>query len=341
MEFENIHLADALDFVHDSWGINLAIDSRVVLSSSLPGPTTAPVIYEPVTDGMVPHLDVRDVSLGEALRTLCRPLKLDFTANNGIILISSPALLDAEGLTRLNESDDSSDPVLMTQMTPGLEFDDIHISDIFEFVSDTWGVNITVDHRAVARPGETSTSVNEVVEVPVQLESPFVTDGIVPYINVKDVALSEALTALLRPLNLAYSVEDGFVWISTPDRIEQEPFIPPDTSNATLALIDALQTPKDFEFDETPLADALATMAQRANVSIEVDARNTNIAADTVNDYAIKDLPFGTALNVILRQHDLAFIANGQDIVVTSPAHAHDRNSAQLNPVPLQQLPNR
>jgi hypothetical protein len=222
-----------------------------------------------------------------------------------------------------------------------LEFENIHISEIFEFVSDSCDVNITVDHRAVTPPGKTSTTVNEVVEAPVQLEPPSVTTGHIPYISLKDVTLSEALTAILRPMNLAYSVEDGFVWISTPDRIEQEPFIPPDTSNATPSLIDALQTLQDFEFDDTSLANALATMAQRADVSIEVDTKNTNITADTVNDYTIKGIPFSIALNIILRQHDLTFITNGQDIIVTSPARAQSKYLAQWNAVPVQQLPNR
>jgi hypothetical protein len=337
--FENIHLAEVLEFFSDSYKLNLALDPRVVLPGSQPGAATVPVTNDYVTDGVVPFLDVQNVSLGDALRTLCRPLGLDFAVNNGIISVSSPALLDAEGFARLNESDDASDPVLQGKVT--LEFENIHISEIFEFVSDSWDVNITLDHRAVTPPGKTSTTVNEVVEAPVQLEPPFVTTGHIPYISLKDVTLSEALTALLRPMNLAYSVEDGFVWISTPDLIEQEPFTPPDTSNATPALIDALQTLQDFEFDKTPLDEALATMAQRANVSIEVDTKNINITAATVNNYTIKAIPFSIALNIILRQHDLTFITNGQDIIVTSPARAHNKNLAQWSAVPVQQLPNR
>jgi len=339
LEFESIQLAEVLEFVSDSLKLNLALDTRVVSPRSQPGAATAPVTYDCVTDGMVPHVDVRNVSLGDALRTLCSPLGLDFAVNNGIISISSPTLLEADGLVGLNAYDDASDPVL--QQTTSLVFEGNHISEILEFAADSLDVNITIDHRAVTPPGKTSTTVNEVVEAPVQLEPPFVTTGHIPYISLKDVTLSEALTAILRPMNLAYSVEDGFVWISTPDRIEQEPFTPPDTSNATTALIDALQTPRDFEFDKTPLAEALATMAQRANVSIEVDTKNTNITAATVNNYIIKGIPFSIALNIILRQHDLTFLTDGQDIIVTSPARAHNKNIAQWNAVPVQQLPNR
>ncbi|NLF59208.1 MAG: tetratricopeptide repeat protein, partial [Candidatus Hydrogenedens sp.] len=48
--------------------------------------------------------------------------------------------------------------------------------------------------------------------------------GVVPYINLKNVSLREALQALLRPLGLDYSVQPGFIWISKPDIIRRESF---------------------------------------------------------------------------------------------------------------------
>ena len=46
-----------------------------------------------------------------------------------------------------------------------------------------------------------------------------VTDGVVHKINLKNVTLREALNAILRPLNLDYAIQDGVVWISTPENI--------------------------------------------------------------------------------------------------------------------------
>jgi hypothetical protein len=51
-----------------------------------------------------------------------------------------------------------------------------------------------------------------------------VTDGMVHSIKLKEVPLDEALDALLRPLNLDYKVENGFIWVSTPDKIRHESF---------------------------------------------------------------------------------------------------------------------
>ena len=324
VEFENIRLAEVLSFISDSWDLNIALDPRVVAPGARPD--FAP---DYVTDGHVPYVDVRNVSLGQALRTLCRPLGLDFAVNNGVITVSSPALLDADGFARLNDADDSSSEVLQTETS--LVFEDVHLSEILEFAADSLDVNITVDHRAVVPGGE---------RIPQgQPEAPFVTTGHVPYINLRNVSLSQGLDSLLRPMNLGYSVEDGFLWISSPDLIAQEEFTAPDLSHAEPALTAALQVPADFEFDETPLSGALAAMAQQAGVSIEIEMTTAAaIAAEIVNDYDVKDLPFGTALGIILREHDLAFASNGENIIVTSPAAAHSNNPAQLSVVPVQQL---
>ncbi|HOK89493.1 MAG TPA: tetratricopeptide repeat protein, partial [Candidatus Hydrogenedentes bacterium] len=48
--------------------------------------------------------------------------------------------------------------------------------------------------------------------------------GIIPYINMKNVSLGEALKAMLRPLGLDYAVQPGFLWISKPEIIRRETF---------------------------------------------------------------------------------------------------------------------
>ncbi len=182
-------------------------------------------------------------------------------------------------------------------------------------------MNITVDHRAVApRQGRV---------VPGQPGPDFATTGEVPYISLKNVPLSEGLDALLRPLNLAYSVEDGFLWVSSPERIAHETFNAPDVSHAEPALVEALQAPHDFECEKTPLPETLAAMAKLAEVSIKADPSDARLAAATVDYYAVKDLPLGTALSILVRGHDLAFVASGRDIIVTTPARAHANSPAQ------------
>jgi hypothetical protein len=48
------------------------------------------------------------------------------------------------------------------------------------------------------------------------------TDDEVPFLRLKGVPLGQALQAALRPLNLDYSMEDGYLFISTPERLRTE-----------------------------------------------------------------------------------------------------------------------
>lgn len=59
---------------------------------------------------------------------------------------------------------------------------------------------------------------------PAPLGGEIVTDGMVDYVNLKNVTLREALKAVLHPLNLDFSVQSGAIWISTPEKIRTESF---------------------------------------------------------------------------------------------------------------------
>lgn len=54
-------------------------------------------------------------------------------------------------------------------------------------------------------------------------------DGRIGYVNLKNVPLSSALDAMLRPMNLDYRIENGFIFISTPETLAHESFEPVET----------------------------------------------------------------------------------------------------------------
>ncbi len=54
-------------------------------------------------------------------------------------------------------------------------------------------------------------------------------DGYVSRVKLTNISMGEALKATLRPMNLDYRVEDGYVWISTPEKLRQESFERPET----------------------------------------------------------------------------------------------------------------
>jgi tetratricopeptide (TPR) repeat protein len=55
-------------------------------------------------------------------------------------------------------------------------------------------------------------------------QTEYVTDGIVDYVVLNNVTLRQALKAVLRKLNLDYTIQPGFIWISTAEKIRYETF---------------------------------------------------------------------------------------------------------------------
>jgi len=68
-----------------------------------------------------------------------------------------------------------------------------------------------------------------------------VTNGMISYLSLKEIALRDALEAALRPLNLAYSIEEGFVWITSADLLDRERFAPLSRTGVAAKLAEALQ----------------------------------------------------------------------------------------------------
>lgn len=96
----------------------------------------------------------------------------------------------------------------------GILFEDMHVSDILDFITKTYEINIIVDNRVV-RPKDPNV---------VDPAKEYVTDGVLRYVNLQNVTLREALKAILRPLDLSYSVQRSFIWISAPGKIRHSTF---------------------------------------------------------------------------------------------------------------------
>lgn len=98
-------------------------------------------------------------------------------------------------------------------------FEDTHISEIFDFISQTYEVKVILDNRVI-RPPKSEEEAGETVPP----DTEYVTDGIVEYSKLHNLSLRQAFEAFLRPLGLDFSVQAGFIWISTPEKIASESF---------------------------------------------------------------------------------------------------------------------
>lgn len=95
-------------------------------------------------------------------------------------------------------------------------FEQIHLSEVCDFITQAYEVNIVLDSRVVApREGKVATAA---------APAEYTTDGMVAYVNLRNVPLNDALHAILKPLGLTYEVLPHFVWISTPANIRHETF---------------------------------------------------------------------------------------------------------------------
>ena len=339
IEFEDEHIQTIAEFISDYVELNIVIDSRVVAPKDEEYREVAPQdLYEGgyVTNGLVGHINLQDVVLRSALEALLRPLHLDYALRPGFVWVSSPQLLEQEGLPaeigtlpwngpqwrpeaqparpvrlpvvplppleqqegrrerslnngedveylqydvngdgipetvpfrelRANRRDEGVDPAMNLEAVPdqvplaqprdesngsdddgadesghavlngedvegaemaesdamerileapiSLEFEKTHIQEIAAFISDYCELNIVIDNRVVAPAG-----------AGIAPGAQFVTDGLVPYIRLEDVPLRQALDALLRPLNLTFTVQQGFIWITTEENAKAENF---------------------------------------------------------------------------------------------------------------------
>ncbi|MDQ1256878.1 MAG: Regulatory protein BlaR1 [Candidatus Hydrogenedentes bacterium] len=226
IEFRDIHLLDVTRFISDSWDINICLDWRVIglppkQTSDSPESKTVTLCGEfgpdYVTDGMVHTIQLKDIALRDALTALLRPLNLSFNVEPSSVWISSPAMIKADAKHPKPSTKKASKEMTALLASPvGLEFENIHLEEVLEFMSDSWDVNLVLDSRAVLPQGrEDSTA---------PLGSPgYITAGVVPYIGIKDVAFGDALGLVLRSLNLTFKVEKNFIWVSSYELIDAQP----------------------------------------------------------------------------------------------------------------------
>ena len=181
-----------------------------------------------VSDGVVSFIKLEDISFRMALMALVRPINLEYSVQPEFIWITSRSNILNEPFTdpEINVPDpDSSEFLKMLDSPISLEFDKEHIGRICEFISDYLGLSIVLDSRVVRPRVERGRDGAPLIAQPTPPPGfEYVTDGILPRVRLSDISCGEALKAMLRSLGLYYSIEDGFVWISTPELIAKESF---------------------------------------------------------------------------------------------------------------------
>jgi beta-lactamase regulating signal transducer with metallopeptidase domain len=223
LKFENIHLIHILQFIHDTYDVNLVFDWRVIpymneATSCTPGIAEEALKKRPynpnfVTDGIVKNIDVKNVPLRKGLDVLLRPLNLTYVISSNAVLISSPAMLEADRKLKQPNISKASPKLRKTLSSPaGIEFENINVTEILKFISDAWEVKISLDKRAIRPDKNSKEAAGD--------ESKYVTDGVVQYIDIRNIGLDDTLTLVLKPLNLTFKAENNIVYVSSHELID-------------------------------------------------------------------------------------------------------------------------
>lgn len=216
LEFQDIHLDDVTTFISDSWGVNIAIDWRVVTPPKGWGGARSGVSY--TTDGIVRQINLKDVRLADALQALLWPMNLRYQFTPSAIWISTPERMAADAAMPKPRID-AGPLAQVLASSVSLQFENIHLSEVLEFISDSWGANFALDQRVVAPPPRPKPAPDKPQPGPEPSPHAYVTDGIVLLVNLKDIPLQEALDLTLRPMNITYLASRGIIWVSSYERI--------------------------------------------------------------------------------------------------------------------------
>ena len=217
------------------------------------------------------------------------------------------------------------------QAAMSLKFEDFYLEDILNFIRTSYDINLVVDYRVVKPPKPAlrreqsrtsktdSPRQDDANTEKAKVKSDFLTDGMIRPVTLSDVQIQDLLTAMLRPLNLAYAIEGNFVWISSPEMLAKEDFNPPDTNGASEQLLDALNKSESFEIKETTVASFLLSLQRDHEIDALVDSRVVSQSEPVIRRFTVEDVRLHSALTVFLRKIGLAYALDGDHIIVSTP----------------------
>lgn len=318
VEFENEHIATITQFLSEYTGVNIVIDWTTVAAPPKPLPPQKPVSFNPgaevkapyVTNGVVSYVNLQGLPLEAVLEALLKPLSLQYRLEQGFIWVSDEVHLGAESF---GDAKPGPQPELESLLDApvSIQFENEHISNIMEFISGYVGVNIVLDSRVI-QPPEMSARTPVRRNIPTRVPSRS-NDGMVPYVNLKNVPLGEVLGAITRGLNLDYVVQEGFVWIGYREQVDNpayftSPPTPPDVADPDM--LSALKMPLSIQFEDTKVGQILAFIADYHNINIFLDPvamEYTNLEDGTVPRIDLRNVETEEGLKALLRSAGLYY----------------------------------
>lgn len=247
--FKNIHATEVTDFVTDTHEVNIAWDGRYFRPKD--AADTHPALPDgKVTRGHVPFINLKGVTVRDALRVILRGLNLDYHAQSHYLWISDRESVNRDRLISSRIFEPEWDDILSKKV--GLVFEDIGVYDILDFIQDTYNAPIVVDQRVIVWKEEPAHAVSLLRGGAGGFVRNPVTHGVLHRVYMRDCPGSVILHAALRQLDLNYKVnDDGAVVISSPKLLNAGD--PPaewlKSPEETMALVKALEASHEAEVE--------------------------------------------------------------------------------------------
>lgn len=364
LKFDDAHLLDVLRELQATTGLTILYDATIIAP---PGEadrvvTPAPVVVDDpfVTDGMVPRIELHDVTVRYSLESLTGPLGLDFALEPGRIWISTEAGIRNEVPRHPAARFDRYTGGKALDETTSLLFENRHLEEIIQFIPESYNLNVVLDYRVVRPTAKTlqRESCLPPGTVYAQLEGATprpVTTGLIPYIQLTDIRVGDALAAILRPLNLAFTARNGLVWISAPSLLHAAGYATYEDPHFTTteSLAETLNEPVSMLFEDVHLYEILRFITESYDFNVGVDFRlveppcrpgdeaeaedtvQVNRAFTTTGEVPwlnVEDVPLKTALFALLHPLELDYELNGETLITSSERRLRG-GSARLEPL--------
>jgi hypothetical protein len=212
-------------------------------------------------------------------------------------------------------------PTLAAVLVCPTQFDFIEtpLQDVVDYLKDLHHIEIQLDQKALAAAGVST-------DMPIT-------------VSLRGVALRSALRLVTRDLGLTYLVGDGYLLITTPAAVQgwaETPSPPrPDDTKPTPAMTahetriqEAMKSPTNVEFIETPLGDVLEYLQDYHEIKIHADraARATfETSTGKMKDATkpqlvtsqLKGVTLGAALPLIIKDFGLTYSVTDEVLLIT------------------------
>jgi hypothetical protein len=158
----------------------------------------------------------------------------------------------------------------------GIVFEDIHMANILDFISNNYDINVVLDERAVAPAKYSPENYGYFYAEPKGLCQSCTpqTDGMIRYINIKKISIQEVLDVLCRQLELVYRMVEGRVILGAADKLDEgvpDEFLwSPDRFDEPIKQLRLQSSPKD---EPDPIGK-VTEESKRLSLSQIVDDKN-------------------------------------------------------------------